>query len=192
MCVQRVCYSWKQRHVRGQALQKLVSLQVYQEPFALFMLTGYRQYICQSCIDEFYPATQVEFYAEHGAYMELRTKCDELESKVQSKSNKVEALREETPETLKLTETKFMLKEAELSKTMSTNERQAKDITQRKQVSEMKLKADMKEQEDMFLERQEKFDLAGNPDYEVILKHENTMFKKLEQIGNGIKQTLLQ
>ena len=56
----------------------------------------------------------------------------------------------------------------------------------------MKLKADMKEQEDMFLERQEKFNLAGNPDCEAILKHENTMFKKLEQIGNSIKQTLLQ
>ena len=52
--------------------------------------------------------------------------------------------------------------------------------------SEVKLKADMKEQEDMFLERQEKFNLAGNPDYEAILKHENTMFKKVEDKADSV------
>ena len=40
--------------------------------------------------------------------------------------------------------------------------------------------------------QQEKFNQAGNPDYEAVLKLEKEMTKKLEQVSNVIKVSLLQ
>ena len=48
------------------------------------------------------------------------------------------------------------------------------------------------EQHQEIVTQQEKFNQAGNPDYEAVLKLENEMRKKLEKVGNVIKESLLQ
>ena len=58
--------------------------------------------------------------------------------------------------------------------------------------NEQKLNTTINEQQQEFVEQQKKFNQAGNPDYEAVLKLENAMMKKLEQVGNGVKLTLLQ
>ena len=47
------------------------------------------------------------------------------------------------------------------------------------------------EQHQEIVTQQDKFNQAGNPDYEAVLKLENEMTKKLEKVGNVIKESLL-
>ena len=166
---------------------KCTILPTYQ--LQLFLTKGYRKYNCVNCVqipkylEELIPSPpmcQAKTMAEITTALN-ETSEESVENKVknQALTNKNSQLCRET-ESLKEDLIQLKAENRDYENSLSVYED-----------NEKKLKSIIKNKEKELKEQQDKFDEAGNPDYEAVVQLESVMKRNLEQVGDSIKESLL-
>ena len=184
-------------------------LPAYQ--LSMFMTKGYKRYICESCygqVDQYYTdncCDDVEGMAREKQLLteieRLTTKAQSLEEENSRTENRLKAqgkilvsLRAQVSASPKkandtlITENKMLVaKIAEMQEEIAAYSQSFRDY----ETNEATLKSKIRDSETILVEQQKKFDEAGNPDFDNIVKLEELMKKEIIQMGQSIKESLV-
>ena len=180
---------------------RCTQLPLYQ--IQLFLTKGYRKYICLNCVKvpTYLLDTLSELHIVETTSSSHKKTMAELTTALKQSA--------EENETCKLNNLALTNKHnnvcAMLAEQANSSKRKEEELNQLQleieehetsmksfEDEEAKLRAVIENQRNEMRDQQEKFNEVGNPDYDTMTKLENLMNQKIENIGESIKQSLLQ
>ena len=180
---------------------RCTQLPLYQ--IQLFLTKGYRKYICLNCVEvpTYLLDTLSELHIVETTSSSHKKTMAELTTALKQSA--------EENETCKLNNLALTNKRnnvcAMLAEQANSSKRKEEELNQLQleieehetsmksfEDKEAKLRTVIENQRNEMRDQQEKFNEVGNPDYDTMTKLENLMNKKIENIGESIKQSLLQ
>ena len=195
-CTDKVCnegkdqYKLECKRCHRFVHQKCTKLPLYQ--ITLFVTKGYQSYICVNCVDipdyliDAIPTTSTSSANDTEAVNKLYAALKKKEEENDCHKSNVLALTTKHREMI-----------ADLQEKHETISHLNPEFTKYEQSmksygeSESKLKQLIKTQQQEMKDQEDKFNQAGNPDYDYVIEMEKCMHTKLEQFGRELKDNLL-
>ena len=194
---------------------RCTQLPLYQ--IQLFLTKGYRKYICLNCVEvptylldtlselhivettsSSHKKTMAELTTALKQSAEENETCKLNNLALTNKHNNVCAMLAEQANSSKrkeeeLNQLQLEIEEHETSmKSFEDKEAKLRTVIENQRNEMRDQRNEMRDQRNEMRDQQEKFNEVGNPDYDTMTKLENLMNQKIENIGESIKQSLLQ
>ena len=180
-CISSLCIDDKDKYtLECTNCKRLVHYRCTQLPsyqIQRFLTKGYRSFMCKNCVE-------TPEYLDEDLFNTPTTKS---QSEHQEDKNKLKECAEE----LKRIKER-QVEDNELAEKLQREIKACENIIKAHEENEIKLRSRIEELETDINIQEQTFNEIGNPEFDTIKKLENTMIKKLQSVGESIKESILQ